>query len=294
MNLALLTHVRINITWASLHQWRPGDSLEQVGVGGYPLWLGLGGTVVVRCEGHEWHLTEGTVLLLPQHTQREILTPDGARWLSLGLTARLFGQIDVLDSLAPPILWTPPVIERQALDRWMRQIIAEWQDTAMRPTMVRGTPGRALPMRRPRDPLAALVSDGLAQAVFGYCWRTLAGTDNTTTPSRSEAPPWLTQALERVLREPQVTVHDLTVASGLSPAQFRRLFHQWVGVSPQLYLTDRRLDAARELLVTTELPVTQVAERVGLESVSYFTRLFTRTVGVSPGRYRQRMHEPGV
>lgn len=55
-------------------------------------------------------------------------------------------------------------------------------------------------------------------------------------------------------------------------------------------LTEIRMNAAKELLSRTTLKLYEVAERVGYRDAKYFTRLFSKEVGVSPRQYRERYH----
>jgi PAS domain S-box-containing protein len=75
--------------------------------------------------------------------------------------------------------------------------------------------------------------------------------------------------------------------AGLSVSQFERRFRARFGVAPLRYLTEVRLDAARQLLATTSLPIIDVALRTGFGDQSHFTHRFTRAVGLAPGRYRR-------
>jgi AraC-like DNA-binding protein len=61
-----------------------------------------------------------------------------------------------------------------------------------------------------------------------------------------------------------------------------------MGRTPYEYLTDLRLDHAKELLRATDQPVGRVAEDVGLENVSYFIKRFRLQEGVTPAVYRKR------
>ncbi|MQL52285.1 helix-turn-helix domain-containing protein [Desulfofundulus thermobenzoicus] len=74
----------------------------------------------------------------------------------------------------------------------------------------------------------------------------------------------------------------------LSPFYFSRLFKQVTGVTVMDYLTGLRLQAARELLVRSDQPVSQIAGAVGYADPNYFSRVFRRHVGVSPSEYRSR------
>lgn len=63
--------------------------------------------------------------------------------------------------------------------------------------------------------------------------------------------------------------------------------------SPFEYLYHVRIKAAINLLQSTRLPVSEIAERVGYQSLSSFNRHFLRIVGTSPLAYRkQRMTAP--
>lgn len=60
------------------------------------------------------------------------------------------------------------------------------------------------------------------------------------------------------------------------------------GLTPMEYLTDYRLEQAKLLLLKTEIPISGIAERTGFESTAYFSRRFSRKVGISPLRFRKR------
>lgn len=95
-------------------------------------------------------------------------------------------------------------------------------------------------------------------------------------------------ALDLARRTPQdVSVADLADEARYSPFHFTRLFTQRTGIGPGQYLIAQRIDAAKRLLLTEDLPVIDVATAVGFESVSSFSRRFKQTVGVTPGALRQ-------
>ena len=74
----------------------------------------------------------------------------------------------------------------------------------------------------------------------------------------------------------------------LSPNYFSSLFTQAEGKTVIEYLHEVRLDEARRLLAETDLPIREVARRVGIPSSSYFCRLFKRVVGQTAKGYRAR------
>ena len=75
----------------------------------------------------------------------------------------------------------------------------------------------------------------------------------------------------------------------LSRYHFARQFRREFGVTPHQYLTQRRLDAAKQLLQSADRTVTEVCFSVGYGSVGSFSSLFARHVGLSPERYRRKV-----
>ena len=84
-----------------------------------------------------------------------------------------------------------------------------------------------------------------------------------------------------------LTVDALAAEAHLSRAQLMRTFRRAYETTPHQYLVRRRLDAALELLETTEMSVTDVCFSVGFSSVGSFSDLFRRHYGYAPSRYRR-------
>jgi len=68
------------------------------------------------------------------------------------------------------------------------------------------------------------------------------------------------------------------------PATLVRAFRRELGISPHRYLTGRRIDAARRLLLAGQAPA-DVAAEVGFHDQSHLTRHFKRVLGVTPGSF---------
>jgi len=75
-------------------------------------------------------------------------------------------------------------------------------------------------------------------------------------------------------------------AAGLSPFHLLRVFADATGRTPHAYLTQLRVDRARELL-STPLPLARIASDCGFADQSHLTRLFRRQVGLTPGNFRK-------
>src|SRR6266702_2798587 len=103
-----------------------------------------------------------------------------------------------------------------------------------------------------------------------------------------------TQAIERAIQAMHthlyevLTLDDLASVAYLSPSHFHRVFCRLIGVPPGEFLAALRFQAARRLLLTTALSVTEICFEVGYTSIGSFTTHFTHRVGLSPRLLRQR------
>ena len=94
--------------------------------------------------------------------------------------------------------------------------------------------------------------------------------------------------IEDTLGQP-IELRSLAALAGVSARHFERAFRQSVGVPPYAYVLRRRLDAARELLITrADLPTEQIALRLGFGSSSHFSTAFRQRIGCSPTEFRRR------
>ena len=76
---------------------------------------------------------------------------------------------------------------------------------------------------------------------------------------------------------------------GLSTRHFARAFRQSTGVPPHRWLLRHRVQRAKDMLRTQALPLAEVSQRCGFADQSHFTRVFSRQVGMSPGKWRRRL-----
>ncbi len=83
------------------------------------------------------------------------------------------------------------------------------------------------------------------------------------------------------------SMREVSDAVGLSPVQFTRHFRAAFGTTPTDYVTAIRLRKARDLLLETDMTVQEVAAACGYASGLYLSRVFTRALKVSPGRFRR-------
>ena len=84
----------------------------------------------------------------------------------------------------------------------------------------------------------------------------------------------------------RLTLSDLAAVACLSPYHFSRSFKQALGIGPQRYVTQRRLERAKTLMRRTNQPLARIAQEVGFSDQSHLTSVFRREIGVTPGHFR--------
>jgi AraC-like DNA-binding protein len=87
----------------------------------------------------------------------------------------------------------------------------------------------------------------------------------------------------------KIQLSDLSALVCLSDDYFSKLFNETMGVRPIDYLNRKRIERAQMLLITTNLSISQVAEKVGISNYSYFSTLFKKYTLTTPEGY-QKMH----
>ena len=71
-------------------------------------------------------------------------------------------------------------------------------------------------------------------------------------------------------------------------AQARRAFKETFGMTFHTYVSRRRVERAKEMMVTTDQPLTAIASRCGFADQSHFGRVFRRERNLTPMAYRRQ------
>ena len=98
----------------------------------------------------------------------------------------------------------------------------------------------------------------------------------------SDAKRYIQQHYQEALR-----LEDVSSAVGFNTTYFSTLFKKETGQNFVDYLTELRINKAKELLSGDDLSVQDVAEMVGYQDLKYFSKLFKRITGVSPSDYKK-------
>jgi AraC-like DNA-binding protein len=84
-----------------------------------------------------------------------------------------------------------------------------------------------------------------------------------------------------------LSLHQLSNYLHISERHLSRLFSEKLGQSFSHYVQEKRVQKSMELLLESDWAISRIAEETGFESVHYFTRVFTRKIGVPPGQFRK-------
>jgi AraC family transcriptional regulator len=86
----------------------------------------------------------------------------------------------------------------------------------------------------------------------------------------------------------KIRISELTCVAQLSTSHFFRAFRKTFGEPPKRYIRGRRIRRAQELMLTSRLPLSQVALECGMCDQAHLCRIFRRIVGINPNAWRRQ------
>ena len=89
----------------------------------------------------------------------------------------------------------------------------------------------------------------------------------------------------------EFTLKDVAARVHLNPSYFSVLFKEQVNLNFSEYVTRRRIQRAKELVISTTLPINEIAEEVGYKTAKYFIKIFKEIEGMTPSAYRKTGNE---
>lgn len=84
----------------------------------------------------------------------------------------------------------------------------------------------------------------------------------------------------------RISLEDLAAASDLSPSYLSKLFHNEVGITIAQYITNKKIEAAKNLLSFTEYTTTDISNYLCFSSESHFISVFRKVTGTTPKKFR--------
>jgi AraC-like DNA-binding protein len=249
-------------------------------VGGFTTgWRSLPVTVVEFSPDGRWRVQTETGADLTTRPGEAFFVPAGVRHcLGVPATVRamttVWGYLGVEQAVAEDVLWGAQGGPRLpgAVGRRTVEILLDLQ--ALSTT----DPNLATTAHRHR------LGMELLELILGCC----RPADRPAVHGRARLRSTL-QYVETHLAQP-FSRTDLAKTVGLSPTRFHTVFHEIMGVAPWQYVLQRRIKAAQELLMSTDLPLEEIAARTGFRCRFYFSRCFHRLVGQPPAAFRRGLH----
>ena len=139
------------------------------------------------------------------------------------------------------------------------------------------------------DQANRLFLDHVLLALGVHIAQTYGGMRPVSRPVLGGLAPWQERRAKEMIAANLggVPLKELARECRLSISHFSRAFHRSVGMPPHRWLMKRRIEVAKETLRDGRMSVTEVAAACGFSDQSHLTRVFTQTVGTSPGAWRR-------
>lgn len=88
--------------------------------------------------------------------------------------------------------------------------------------------------------------------------------------------------------EQNVTIDELAEVACMHPNYFIRIFKQQMGVPPLQYITRKKMNQAKELLLTSTCSISEIADQLGFHDMFYFSKQFKKNIGTTPTAFRKQ------
>jgi AraC family transcriptional regulator len=147
----------------------------------------------------------------------------------------------------------------------------------------------AIAMAQPRA-TTALFADCIALAFFAHIAHNYGDVSAPGRSARGGLAPWQFQRTAEFINahlNEDPNVADLAKQCGVSSSHFGRAFRQTTGMPPHQWLIKQRVRRAKALLSTGSLELAEIARACGFTDQSHFTRVFSKSERVTPGRWRR-------
>jgi len=144
-------------------------------------------------------------------------------------------------------------------------------------------------MERPREGTSLFV-DYMALAFCAHALLTYGGVPARPGSLRGGLASWqLCRACEFIEANlnGDPSIADVAAACGLSSSYFAKAFRQAMGMPPHVWLSTRRIERAKRLLIEERLELSEIAVACGFVDQSHLSRTFVKSEGCSPGKWRR-------
>jgi AraC family transcriptional regulator len=135
-----------------------------------------------------------------------------------------------------------------------------------------------------------LFADHAARAVIAHLARSYGSSRTQPQFGRGGLASWQERRAKELLRADlsgDISLPELASACRLSSSHFSQAFRQTVGCPPHQWLLHQRVERAKQLILNTKQPLSEIALATGFADQSHFTRVFSQRVKVSPAAWRR-------
>jgi AraC family transcriptional regulator len=248
--------------------------------------------------------------LMPNHTVSLFLTQDYGEPIGRYDTGRpmhfaRFGPLSMTPADIPVSVRSPGAPPRRLIScridrerfRQATGLGGAWDDAELAACLdVRGEPIKAGLRRLAREAEAPgfasdLLVEGLGLTVMAEIARYLRHARDSTRAIRGGLAPWqLRRIADAIESQPDNPpgLADLAGLCGISPRHLMRAFKQGTGQTIMDYVEAMRLRRALQLLSDTNLPLGEIARKIGFAAPSGFSHAFRRATGEPPSAFRRR------
>ena len=239
----------------------------------------VSGRLKIRIDGEDYEINEGEAVFINRnllHITTD-LTEDG-KYISLNFPDKLLGffpgsrmeQDYVLPYTRDYML---PAVVLKKEERWQEEILKELKEV--------------LHLLKGRE------NEYQIAGKLVFVWQIFIEhmKSEVVKPTRSyirkqeRIQTMLTYIHEHYMEE--IRLREIAEAAAVSVGECCRCFQNMVRTTPNQYLTEYRIEKSKELLLGTEMSVTEIAYTVGFNDSSYFIQCFRKCEGVTPGEYEK-------
>ncbi len=111
-------------------------------------------------------------------------------------------------------------------------------------------------------------------------------TDSLSTSNGAKTYSALVELMHKEIYS-NLSLEEFAKKSFISVSYIKKLFNRYAGISPKSYYANLRTTEAQRLLLT-DIPISDIAEKMNFSSASYFTLFFKNQTGCTPIQYRKR------
>ncbi|HEY1447442.1 MAG TPA: AraC family transcriptional regulator [Caulobacteraceae bacterium] len=142
----------------------------------------------------------------------------------------------------------------------------------------------------PSSPAKDVYVGALVNALRAHMLRGPAPGDTSEIPTTAFSAYRLHHVMNAILQHPEEehSLEEMAAQAGVTPSHFCRIFKKANGVSPHQYVMKAKLDRAQELITNSDASLALIANSLGFNSQSHFTRAFRQFTGRTPSDFRRQ------